>query len=242
MGPRTRSCSQQNTVGKAPPSDEQEERNVQASLAQTAIDEAARTVARDTLQRRAQLHNLRIVEKGGDGHCLQYSVQDQLRQQGIDRDGQTMQVLRPALASFIQDKAEYFQGILTDEESEPDAWRGLLDDIRHSDGDARRRGGDLEISALSCMFQCHIQYITSRQGDAYEGLIITQHNASLYGWWRRFKKKYDLPDDLYLIPLTLFYEEGRHWQSSEALIPQLSTSVAGRPQLPARVCGGSTRR
>ena len=105
---------------------------ISLSCTQTAIDEAARTVARDTLQRRAQLHNLRIVEKGGDGHCLEYSVQDQLRQQGIDC--QTMQVLRPALASFIEDKAEYFQGFLTDEESEPDAWRGLLDDIQHSEG------------------------------------------------------------------------------------------------------------
>ena len=161
MGPRTRSCSQQNTVGEVSPSDEQEERNVQAALAQTALDETARTVARDTLQRRAQLHNLRIVEKGGDSHCLQYSGQDQLRQQGID--GQTMQVLRPALASFIQDKAEYFQGVLTDEESEPDAWRGLLDDIRHSDGDARRWGDDLEISALSCMFQSYsIHHLSPR--------------------------------------------------------------------------------
>jgi len=122
MGPRTRSCSQQNTVGEVPPSDEQEERNVQAALAQTALDEAARTVARDTPQRRAQLHNLRIVEKGGDSHCLQYSGQDLLRQQGIE--GQTMQVLRPALASFIEDKAEYFQRFLTDEESKPDGGEG----------------------------------------------------------------------------------------------------------------------
>jgi len=61
---------------------------VQSALAQTAIDEAAGTVARDTLQSRAQLHNLKIVEKGGDGHCPQYSVQDQFRRQGID--GQTM--------------------------------------------------------------------------------------------------------------------------------------------------------
>jgi len=45
---------------------------VQSALAQTAIDEAAGTVARDTLQSRAQLHNLKIVEKGGDGHCPQY--------------------------------------------------------------------------------------------------------------------------------------------------------------------------
>jgi len=122
MGPRTRSCSQQNTVGEAPPTDEQEERNVQAALAQTAIDEDARTVARDTLKRRAQLHNLRIVEKGGDGHCLQYSVQDQLRQQGID--GQTMQILRPAMAAFIGDKAQYFKQFLTDEEREQSRGEG----------------------------------------------------------------------------------------------------------------------
>ena len=122
MGPRTRSCSQQNTVGEAPPTDEQEERNVQAALAQTAIDEDARTVARDTLKRRAQLHNLRIVEKGGDGHCLQYSVQDQLRQQGID--GQTTQILRPAMAAFIGDKARYFKQFLTDEEREQSRGEG----------------------------------------------------------------------------------------------------------------------
>ena len=83
------------------------------------------------------------------------------------------------MATFIEDKAGYFQEFLTDEEREPDAWRGLLYDIRHSD--ARRWGGDLKISALSCMFQCPVQYITSRQGDAYEGLVIRQHNASLPG-------------------------------------------------------------
>ena len=136
MGPRTRSCSEQNTVGEAPLTDEQEERNVQAALAQTAIDEAARKVARATLQRRARSHKLRIEEKGGDGHCLQYSVQDQLRQQGID--GQSMQDLRPVMATFIGDKAEYFKQFLTDEESKPVAWRRLLFDIRHSVGDARR--------------------------------------------------------------------------------------------------------
>jgi len=32
---------------------------------------------------------------------------------------------------------------------------------------------------------------------------------------------------LYLKPLNLIYEEGRHWQSSEPLIPQLVTSAAG---------------
>ena len=138
MGPRTRSCSQQNTVGEAPPTDEHEERNVQAALAQTAIDAAARTVARDTLKRRAQLHNLSIEEKRGDCHCLQYSVQDQLRQQGID--GQTMQVLHPAMAAFIEDKAEYFKEFLTDDEREPVVWRRLLSNIRHSVGDVRRCG------------------------------------------------------------------------------------------------------
>jgi len=138
-----------------------------------------------------------------------------------------MQDLRPVMATFIGDKAEYFKQFLTDEESKPVAWRRLLFDIRHSDGGARRWGGDLEISALSCMFQCPIQYITSRQGDAYEGLVIIQHNTSLHKWWRRFKKKSKLADDLYLEPLTLIYEEGRHWQSSEALIPQFGTSAAG---------------
>jgi len=79
----------QNTVGEAPLTAEQEERNIQAALAQTAKDAAACKVARTTLKRRARLHNLKIKETGGDGHCLQYSVQDQLAQQGID--GQTMQ-------------------------------------------------------------------------------------------------------------------------------------------------------
>ena len=79
MVPRTRSCSEQNTLGEAPLTEEQEERNVQVALAQTATDEAARKVARATLKRRAWLHNLRVKEKGGDGHCLQYSVQDQLQ-------------------------------------------------------------------------------------------------------------------------------------------------------------------
>jgi len=180
-------------VGEVPPTDEHEERNVQEALAQTAIDEGARTVARDTLKRRAQLHNLRIEEKGGDSHCVQYSVQDQLRQQGID--GQTLQVMRPAMAAFIEDKAEYFREFLTDEEREPVTWRRLLSDIWHSVGDARRWGGDLEISALSCMFQCPIQYITSRQGDASEGLVIIQHNASLPGWWRQFKRQCNLDNN-----------------------------------------------
>jgi len=42
------------------------------------------------------------------------------------------------MATFIEDKAEYFQEFLTDEEREPDAWRGLLYDIRHSDGNTMR--------------------------------------------------------------------------------------------------------
>jgi len=99
MGPQTRSRSVQNTVGEVPLTAKQEERNIQVALAQTAKDAAARKVARATLKRRARLHNLKIKETGGDGHCLQYSVQDQLAQQGID--GQTMQVLRPAMAAFI---------------------------------------------------------------------------------------------------------------------------------------------
>jgi len=64
------------------------------------------------------------------------------------------------------------------------------------------------VLGATLVFQCPIQYITSRQGDAYEGLVIRQHNASLNGWWRRFKKKYDVADNLYLTPLTLIYEEG----------------------------------
>ena len=50
----------------------------------TAKDATDRKVARATLKRRARLHNLKIKETGGDGHCLQYSVQDQLAQQGFD--------------------------------------------------------------------------------------------------------------------------------------------------------------
>jgi len=85
-----RSRSMQDTVGDVPLTAEQEEHNIQVALAQTAKDAAARKVARDTLTRRARLHNLKIKETGGNGHCLQYSVQDQLAQQGIV--GQTMQV------------------------------------------------------------------------------------------------------------------------------------------------------
>ena len=114
---------------------------------------------------------------GGDGHCLQYSVQDQLAQQGFD--GQTMQVLRPAMATFIGEKAEYFKHFLTAEECERTAWNELLSDIRHSVGNAKRWGGDLEISALSCMFQCTIQYITSRQGHEFEEFVTMNPNASL---------------------------------------------------------------
>ena len=58
-------------------------RNMQAALAQTARDVAARKVVRANLSRRALLHKLKVIEKGGDGHCLQYSIQDQLCQQGI---------------------------------------------------------------------------------------------------------------------------------------------------------------
>jgi len=116
VGPRTSSRSVQNTVGEAPLTAEQEERNIQAALAQTAEDAAARKVTRATLNRRARLHNLKIKETGGDGHCLQCSVQDQLAQQGID--GQTMQVLRPAMAAFIGEKAEYFQQFLIAEDHE----------------------------------------------------------------------------------------------------------------------------
>jgi len=70
VGPRTRSHSVQNTVGEAPLTAEQEECNIQAALAQTAKDAAARKVARATLKRRARLHNLKIKETGGDDRCL----------------------------------------------------------------------------------------------------------------------------------------------------------------------------
>jgi len=222
----TRSRSMQDTVGGVPLTAEQEEHNIQVALAQTAKDADARKVARDTLNRRARLHNLKIKETGGDGHCLQYSVQDQLAQQGIV--GQTMQVLRTAMAAFIEDKAEYFKQFLTAEEHESKAWKGLLADIRHSVGNAKRWGGDLEISALSNMFQCPIQYVTSRQGHEFEEFVTMNPNASLLGWWRKFKKQHNLPVDFYLGPLTLIYEEMRHWQSSEPLIPQVGPSAAGR--------------
>jgi len=78
MGIQTRSRSVQDTVGEVPLTAEQEERNIQVALAQTAKDAAARKVARATLKRRARLHNLKIKETGGDRHCLQYSVQDHL--------------------------------------------------------------------------------------------------------------------------------------------------------------------
>jgi len=227
VGPRTRSRLVQNTVGEAPLTAEQEERNIQAALAQTAKDAAARKVARATLNRRARLHNLKLKETGGDG--LQYSVQDQFAQQGID--SQTMQVLRPFMVAFIGEKAEYFQQFLIAEDRERKAWKRLLSDIRHSVGNAKRWGGDLEISALSCMFQCPIQYITSRQGHEFDGLVTIKPNASLYGWWRKFKRQNNLVVDFNLKPLTLIYEEERHWQSSEPLTPQVCTSTAGRTAL-----------
>ena len=37
--------------------------------------------------------------------------------------------------------------------------------------------------------------------------------------------------DFNLKPLTLIYEEERHWQSSEPLTPQVGTSAAGRTAL-----------
>ena len=81
MGPQTRSRSVTDTVGEVPLTDEQEKHTIQVALAQTAKDVSARKVARATLKCRARLHNLKIKETGGDGHCLQYSVQDQLAQQ-----------------------------------------------------------------------------------------------------------------------------------------------------------------
>ena len=65
------------TVGEVPLTAEQEEHNIQVALAQTAKDATDHKVARATLKRRARLHNLKMKEMGGDGHCLQYSVQDQ---------------------------------------------------------------------------------------------------------------------------------------------------------------------
>jgi len=88
-----------------------------------------------------------------------------------------MQALRPAMVAFIGEKAEYFKQFLTNEEREPGAWRSLLSEIRHSVGDARRWGSELEISALSCMFQCPIEYISSRKGAQFEELVIIKHNA-----------------------------------------------------------------
>jgi len=162
MGPQTRSRSVQNTVGEVPLTAKQEERNIQVALAQTAKDAAARKVARATLKRRARLHNLKIKETGGDGHCLQYSVQDQLEQQGID--GQTMQVLRLGMAAFIGGKAEYFQQFLIAEECESIAWKGLLSDIRHSVGNAKRWGGRLgyfcPVLHVSMLYSIH--YLSPR--------------------------------------------------------------------------------
>ena len=132
-------------------------------------------------------------------------MQDQLAQQGID--GQTMQVLRPAMAAFIGEKAEYFQRVLIAEDRERKAWKRLLSDIRHSVGNDKRWGGDLEISDLSCMFQCPIQYITSRQGHEFDGLVTMKPNANLRGWWRKFKRQKNLAVDFNLKPLTLINEE-----------------------------------
>jgi len=50
-------------------------------------------------------------------------------------------------------------------------------------------------------------------------------------WWRKFKKQNNLAADFNLKPLTLIYEEERHWQSSEPLTPQVSSSAAGRTAL-----------
>ena len=36
-----------------------------------------------------------------------------------------------------------------------------------------------------------------------------KHNASLYAWWRKFKKENNLAIDSKLKPLTLVYEEER---------------------------------
>ena len=62
MGPQTRSRSVSDTVREVPLIAEQEERNIKVALAQTAKDAAARKVARATLKRQAQLHNLKTKE------------------------------------------------------------------------------------------------------------------------------------------------------------------------------------
>ena len=199
---------------------------MQAAFAQSNAEQAARKLARDTLSRRALLHNLKIVETGGSGHCLPYSIEHQLRQQGIV--SHNMQKLRPDMADFIRDKADYFKQFLTAQQCEPPAWKRLIADIRHTVGDAKRWGGDLEISVLSCMFQCPIQYISSRLGAVFDEIITTEPNKSLGKWWTLYKRKNNLKVDFFLKPLTLIYEEGRHWQSSEPLIPQNGISAAER--------------
>jgi len=130
------------------------------------------------------------------------------------------------MADFIRNKADYFKQNLTAEQSASPEWKKLLADIRHTVGDYKRWGGDLEISALSCMFQCPIQYISSRQGDVFDELVTTEPNESLGGWWKRYKRRNNFADDFFLKLLTI-YEEGRHWQSSEPWVPQEGTSAAG---------------
>jgi len=57
------------------------------------------------------------------------------------------------------------------------------------------------------MFQCPIQYITSRQGHEFDELVTMKPNASLHGCWRKFKRQNNLAVDFNLKPLTLIYEE-----------------------------------
>ena len=47
----------------------------------------------------------------------------------------------------------------------------------------------------------------------------------------KVKKKHNLGIDFELKPLTLVYEEERHWPSSEPLTPQVGTSAAGETTL-----------
>jgi len=96
-----------------------------------------------------------------------------------------MQIFCPDMADLIRDKADYFKQYLTAEQCASQACKKLLTDIRHTVGDARRWGGDLEISALSCMFQCPIPYISSRQGDVFDQMVTIEPNESFSGWRKR---------------------------------------------------------
>ena len=215
--------------------DEQEERDVQKALAKSAIEAAARKLAKDVLASRALFHNVKPIPNKGEGHCLIYAAVDQLRQQGIHL---TMEFLRPEMAKFIADRPDYYKSFLTD--CTPERWRQLLADIRYTEGPAKRWGEELEVAVLTGMFQCNIQDITSRQGD-YDAMITADHDKRLARWWTQFKRANQLDASLSLKPFTLLYEEGRHWESSEQLTPSDSASAAGgaAPVAPVRSDGAS---